>query len=303
MSRIKNLFKNDYYTLAIRKRQGGLLFENNLSTFSTLKLKKNQWYADPFLFTYKGEDYVFCEVFECKKNKGAIGVSKIVNDKIMAPEIVLDLPFHLSYPCVFEFNGQIYLIPETTKRDNIQLFKSVHFPDKWEFMKTLKTGGKFADSTIFESSGSLYLLTFLQYQNNGNLCKLHIDSIKDLNKGKLEPINVNESEFSPYVRGAGRLFVHNNHLLRPSQICTPHYGYGLRFNNVNFSNDFYEEQELFNLFPNSIKTDRYKRIKGTHTYAINDRYEVIDIKFNHASLRVAFSRLMKHFSRKNKQCK
>lgn len=45
---------------------------------------------------------------------------------------VLNENFHLSYPNVFEYDGSIYMLPETFESNQLRLYKCVSFPYKWE---------------------------------------------------------------------------------------------------------------------------------------------------------------------------
>ena len=47
-------------------------------------------------------------------------------------QVVLDEPFHLSYPYVFEFEGEHYMVPESHQDRSLRLYRAVDFPTRWE---------------------------------------------------------------------------------------------------------------------------------------------------------------------------
>jgi hypothetical protein len=60
-------------------------------------------------------------------------------------EIVLREKFHLSYPYVFEEDGEAYMVPECGGSGGIQLYRADRFPDRWVNVSTLVKGeGRYA---------------------------------------------------------------------------------------------------------------------------------------------------------------
>ena len=67
-------FEENVYSIGIRERKDKLLYEGNYNEFKILPITRNEWYADPIVFSYNGIDYLFCEVYDRKNNVGNIGV-------------------------------------------------------------------------------------------------------------------------------------------------------------------------------------------------------------------------------------
>src|SRR5262245_26175147 len=69
--------------------------------------------ADPFMAQRNQTWYMFFEVMHGTKHLGEIGLATS-NDALTwtYDRIVLREPFHLSYPHVFEWQNQYYMIPE-----------------------------------------------------------------------------------------------------------------------------------------------------------------------------------------------
>jgi hypothetical protein len=73
-----------------------------------------EFVADPFMVRGRSNWCMFFEVMNRETRKGEIGLA-ISPDAISwnYQRIVLAEPFHLSYPYVFEWNGDYYMMPET----------------------------------------------------------------------------------------------------------------------------------------------------------------------------------------------
>ncbi len=57
--------------------------------------------------------YVFYETYEYHTKKGKISCGVLDDGNITNLVDVLNLDYHLSYPYIFEEDGEIYLMPET----------------------------------------------------------------------------------------------------------------------------------------------------------------------------------------------
>lgn len=66
--------------------------------------------------------------------------------------IVLNEPYHLSFPQVFKHKGQFYMLPETKQSNHVVLFKAKNFPFEWEISDTLIYNRKLEDPAILLST-------------------------------------------------------------------------------------------------------------------------------------------------------
>lgn len=46
--------------------------------------------------------------------------------------VVLTEDWHLSYPFVFEHEGDIFMMPEGSRSGQLKLYRAVDFPNEWE---------------------------------------------------------------------------------------------------------------------------------------------------------------------------
>jgi hypothetical protein len=103
--------------------------------------------------------YMFFEVMNSLSRQGDIGCA-LSQDGLhwKYQKIVLDEPFHLSYPYVFQWEGQFYMIPESAEANAIRLYRAEDFPYTWAFVANLKEGS-YADTSIFNSNNIWWILT------------------------------------------------------------------------------------------------------------------------------------------------
>jgi hypothetical protein len=115
--------------------------------------------ADPFMIQRDGRWWLFCEVLNRRSGRGEIGLASS-DDGLhwRYQRIVLAEPFHLSYPFVFEWQEQVYLLPECNASHAIRLYRADPFPDRWTEVGVLLYG-PFRDSTIVSFADRLWMFT------------------------------------------------------------------------------------------------------------------------------------------------
>ena len=89
--------------------------------------------ADPFMIQRSGRIFLFCEVILSSSALGKIAVSLYdeTRDAWDYKAIVLDEPFHLSYPYVFSHRDDVYMIPVSKGARSIRLYRATGFPYEW----------------------------------------------------------------------------------------------------------------------------------------------------------------------------
>lgn len=273
MRPVKELLREEYWNIAYRFcKDGETLLNGNDGEFCTLLQSKKYWYADPFLFEYKEEVYLFVEMFDNTTEKGVIGVSMLVGNTFTKPVVILEEPYHLSYPFVFEENGEIYMMPETMGDKCIQLYKAEEFPMKWKKEKVLLNIENAVDTVMFND----WLITSVVTDNVQKKTRLEL---YDRKTGKPHRCNPVYTE-SQIIRGAGRMVECNGKKLRPAQNSENGiYGAGLVFYEVQeCSTEKYNEREAFRISPQRIRLRNESNPNGMHTYARCNKIEVIDFK-------------------------
>jgi hypothetical protein len=117
-------------------------------TADSLNMMDAHYVADPFLVMDSGTAYLFFEVL--RTSGGDIGLATSTdNQSWVFQGIVLDEPFHLSYPHVFKWDGIYYMVPESEKSNSVRLYEAVDFPRRWKLKSILLDGMALADPTVF----------------------------------------------------------------------------------------------------------------------------------------------------------
>src|SRR5215471_11937791 len=84
--------------------------------------------ADPFMLRVNGSWHMFFEVLNSRSDKGEIGLAESTDGyRWEYRQIVLDEPFHLSYPYVFEWKDDYYMMPETLAQGAVSLYVADRF--------------------------------------------------------------------------------------------------------------------------------------------------------------------------------
>ena len=199
--------------------------------------------ADPFFIRDNGIWYMFFEIIDRTNDKGCIGLSES-NDGLHwnYRQIVLDETFHLSYPYVFKFQNEYYMIPSSSDAPCLYLYKAEDFPTNWNIADTL-LNGSYQDASILQYDDKWWLFTETDSKNG----ILHLYYADDLfgpwEKHPESPVVNGDKDRS---RPGGRILIDNGQLLRFAQDDYPTYGNAIRvFEIVNLTTESYNEIELF----------------------------------------------------------
>jgi len=255
-------------------------FSTNFSIFKKIIPPKDRFWADPFI-VYKNEKYyVFFEELIYSEKIGHISLIEIdKNGNHSKPEKILDLPFHLSYPFIFEFEKNYYFIHASISKNraSVDLFKCIEFPYKWEFYKELIPNMPLVDTTLFYHKNKWWLFACVA-NNDGtslskNLVLYYNDSLIN-NSWISHPQNPIISDISK-ARPAGNIFNMQDRLIRPSQNCSKYYGYGLCFNEIIKLTETEYEEKLIESFEPKLNND----FIGMHTFNRKNNLTIIDVIF------------------------
>lgn len=279
---VKNALRKPYLTfykyfifeqwqIYIRKNKNILCFDN-MREFKKIKTPSGHFYADPFIYEVNGNVYVFYEDYDFTKDKGVIACMSLrENGRALKNSIVLEKDYHLSFPFIFDYNDEIYMIPETLEKKRIELYRAIRFPYEWKLEKILIDDISCVDTNVLFLHNKYWLFTcIIGEEYNKDLFLFHSDN--PLGEWKAHPKNPVVSDKSN-ARPAGRVFMNNNKIIRSSQDCAKRYGYALNFNEIKVinENEFLEEK-IFTLYPEWKMTNL-----NNHTYNSRGNFEVIDV--------------------------
>lgn len=251
---------------------------NNLDTkYFIIKNPWWGWAADPFIFDYKGKTYLFAELWDYRTVKGCLGY-KILSDKNSNWKVIINEPYHLSYPHIIIMNKNIYICPESNASNTIYFYKAINFPDEWEKQKAILKG-KYCDTTFLRYKNELYGFTCIYHEKPNKLL------LFKLNQNEVIFSNNNPIlEGETMTRPGGGFFKENGKLIRVSQDCSKYYGEALYFTEVSLNWPKYHEKFIKKITTSDIKLNKFLHPIGIHTYNRNNSYEVIDLKFYQINL-------------------
>lgn len=273
------------WTLAIRKRMDKTLYDGNAEGFIIIPNSFRYWRADPFLFEHDGKTYLFSELFDRLTGKGKLGVALIKNGKCGKFRTCLNLQWHLSYPCVYKHNDDIYMVPECSRSGSVSVYKCIKFPYKWEKVKELCNypGVDTTPIPITQNSERRFISTLHTENHNKN------DNLYLLYDNGCQPMLLKENDYC--ARPAGSFFEIEETLYRPSQNCVKDYGSSLMINKVEkLDEEGIKETTILNVYPPAekdcsdgvvikLKDDKSYCFNGIHTYNISSEYEAIDLSY------------------------
>ncbi|MEO8354721.1 MAG: hypothetical protein ABI621_02290 [Chloroflexota bacterium] len=177
--------------------------------------------ADPFLIKEDETYSLFFEVYNNDTKQGDLAVATSTNTWTWNYEkVIIDEPFHLSYPYVFKADDGYYLIPESFEDNSIRLYKAEDFPTQWSYVKTLVEGRDYVDNSIVYYNNQWWL--FSSVTSNDTLYLHYADSLTGPWK---------EHPQSPIVMGdvrksrpSGRMIVYDGKLYRFTMDLQPPVG-------------------------------------------------------------------------------
>ncbi|CAD5182161.1 unnamed protein product [Musa acuminata subsp. malaccensis] len=188
--------------------------------------------ADPFLYVQDSILYLFFESKSTTMMKGNIGVARSFDQggtwEFLG--IALREDWHLSYPFVFSYQNQIYMMPEGNRKGDLRLYRSVNFPLKWTLEKVL-IRKPLIDASLIQYEGYYWLFasdfTRFGIERNAELEVWY--STSPLGPWKQHPRNpIYRADKSLGARNGGRPFIYEGSLYRLGQDCGQTYGRKVR---------------------------------------------------------------------------
>lgn len=267
MSLFRKLFLDGEWTIAFRDK---CEFLDCNKQFESIPNSKKYWFADPMLVENKNGVFLFCEAYDKNAEKGVIGVFTFNNGKFGDFRIVIEENYHMSYPCVFLYDNQYYMIPESGENNTLDLYYAVDFPYQWEKLTTLLNGKRYVDPTVYCSRDNK-LLMYVYDEKDGYY---GITFELDLQQRKI--IEINRISYSMNEgRSAGYFFKLNDKMIKPVQDCREIYGKSIMFKDYEKEKDG-KDSLVWLLDVSKIKISMNSKVNRIHTYSSSDNYEVID---------------------------
>ena len=244
-------------------------------SIETLKAQNDStvFLADPFFVKEKDTFYLFFEHKKTKSNADIGLLTSVDGKNYQYRGTVLAQKFHLSYPQVFKYKNDFYMVPESKRANAVLLYKAHRFPYDWRICDTLVANVQLVDPSIYLSD-SLNIMVASDYAKN--MYVYEADSLFGKSKSHKQSIPFIRTE----SRAGGRFFADKKGLILPVQNFTKGYGYGLSLYRFSFKDDSYtikREKPLFLSANKNIKEFNagmhqldMQRLDANHYYYVYD---------------------------------
>jgi hypothetical protein len=274
-AKMRSAFFLDQWMMAYRVDERADRPADTFHRFRELVPPKDRFWADPFPTTIDGTRYIFFEELPYKTRKGHICVIALDGKGVASgePVKVLETDTHLSYPLIFEWEQNLYMMPETGSKRTIEVYRCERFPDIWRLDRTIMKNVRAVDSTLHWSQGLWWLFVNIACEGASKNDECHLFyGESPLGPWRPHPLNPIRTDVRS-ARPAGRLFEYKGALYRPAQDLsrTPHFAVTINRVNRMTTTEYHEtEHSRFdaNWRPGHM---------GCHTLNYHDGLTVIDV--------------------------
>jgi hypothetical protein len=229
MSIVRRLLKNDiwrigYIDMTLASSADGVLAPKWIEIPTTWR----QYVADPFVFSLKEKIFLVYELYDYILREGKIACSRL-NDRfeVLDSYLLEGITDHASYPYIFEYKGQMYMVPENISAGVCSIYSlSLNSAERLTITPTeffLPELGE--DPTIYYYDGKWWLW---MSQKSEILNLYYKSKLSD----EWTPHVNNPIIKSRKIRPAGPPFILNGTLYRPSQDCSSGYGGRIIINEI-----------------------------------------------------------------------
>ncbi len=239
-----------------------------------LRPPRDHSWADPFPMRRGDDFYIFVEEVPKRTRKGHISVIEMDRRGSWKPPVkVLERDYHLAYPFVFEWEGAVFMIPETSANRTIELYRCSDFPLNWTLEKVLLRDLRASDATLHEIDGRWWMFVNVAPAGARNTWdELHLyQADSPMGPWHPHPRNPVKSDVRS-SRPAGRLIREHDGLYRPAQDCSRRYGHSIVLHKVTrIDPEHYAETAVSRILP-----DWDRSLLATHTYNRAANLTVLD---------------------------
>lgn len=264
----RDLFCPEQWNVGIVDQPIEEMAENGIREVRWLpKQSAGKFRADAFGFkSGKGEIILF-EDYDYRNRKGIISG---VDDAGKMLRIFPAHDHHLSYPFIFEFEGEMHCIPESFEIGALTVYRWNPENFSFEKFRQIMESAELTDPTLVEIDGTWWLFCTPKKHSNSALLLFHAPSPF----GPFEPHTNNPVKWDVRsARPGGTPFMRNGTWYRPAQDCSDTYGAKVVINRIEkISPIEYRESFVKTIEPESPYS------KGLHTLSRWGNRTLIDGK-------------------------
>jgi hypothetical protein len=262
------IFKQQWF-LAVRKRNPTAEFSYlDPANYTVLECPLGEFRADPFLLERDGEIWIFFERYRYLEAKGEIACARLGSPAV---DTILVRPYHLSYPHILEWDGCLWMLPETVENRTVELYRCHSFPAEWKLETRLLCDVEASDPTLIRHD-NLFWLFASNSPTGAQRHRLNLWYSSSLCGPWAEHPANPIVQATCGARPGGAIFSAGEHLIRPAQDCSSGYGSGLQFRRIVALNaNGYVDEPV-----GSLHGSQFPGWTGVHTYSRSQNYEAVD---------------------------
>ena len=278
LARINPNWYGEQWTVGISR---GQFLEKGVKDLVVHPVPKGEFWADPFLYRNPRDKklYLMVERFPFRERKGVIACGE-VDDELHIHKMhdILVKPYHLSYPHLIEEDGKLYMMPESSANNRLEIYVCVEFPNQWQLYAVGMQGQSVTDTVYYmDKNGDRWLFTTesdsdaVMHCTVMNIYKIDSLALNEVTPHKQNPIIIDSS----CARNGGRIFESDGNIYRVAQNNTfGEYGHGVSLRQiVKLDIESYEEVEVASLSGTDVHQFRYNH----HLCQIDDAF-VLDLR-------------------------
>lgn len=238
---------------------------------------RRKFLADPFGVWRDGRLHLFVEAYDYRTRHGVIELIELGADFTpVRRSVVLREPWHLSYPQVFEADGETWMLPEAYRSGTLTLYRAAAFPEVWEPVVRLELDTPAIDATPFHYDG----LWWLAYSPTGpqrwKQGRLHFAFAGHLTgPWRTHPGNPVRNDLAS-SRPGGTAWIEDGLPRLPVQDCTRTYGGGIRLLTIlRLDTERFEAEAAASL---SLPPGATPYSQGLHTLSACGPVTLFDVK-------------------------
>lgn len=223
---------------------------------------KDRWFADPFFLRVDEHRIILlAEEFRYLDKKGRLAKLVINRDDYHLEElkVILEEPYHLSFPFIYRKDGQVYIIPESSKSGQTAVYAYDEETDEIKKMSIL-CHLPLTDAVLVDMpDGHHYILSTKEPTQNKNHLQVYA---VDTDRWTMSEAPVLDVCFeSNIARNAGDVFEVDGVLYRPAQDCNKGYGNGVVIQQISYHDGQFAFEDVRTFFSDIPMFDM-----GYHTY-------------------------------------
>lgn len=222
--RIASAFKQEHwYPGLVRRPIASFVQTSDYDVEWLFRSAAGHYAADPFGCIVDDATYVFCEEYDYRDKRGYLSAAPLNQGKKFqlrfAP--VMRPPHHISYPFVFENDGDWFCVPEASESGQVALFRARNFPLEWDRVAVLLPEFAGVDNTLVRHDGRWWMFNTSAEAPNRDL---YVWYSQRLDSGWTAHARNPVKSDVRSSRPAGTPFVEGGILYRPAQDCAGTYG-------------------------------------------------------------------------------